>query len=123
MTDYRVHLTAKAAEHRIVEPRLLNELELPLNVAVEADEKQTTLDVIVNARVGGSFPVGASAPQNAVTICRGQGRFRVGAQRVARVGAANVRADWTGEAVYVLLVIAEVIFLLERGIICIRRQD
>src|SRR3954467_3847533 len=99
MAGDRVRTLLEAGEGRIVQPRVLNELELAADVRVQADEVQPAL-------VGGMFRVpgrGAVLPPAAdepVPVIHVDSRVRAGTgvERVTRIGATDVRGDGAPEA-------------------------
>ena len=51
VADEGVGFTLKTSERGVVDPRLLDELELAFNVAVEADEVQAALSFVFDERI------------------------------------------------------------------------
>jgi hypothetical protein len=47
----RVHFVIEPAKHWIIHPRLLDKLELPLNIAVETDKMKTALLSVVDEQI------------------------------------------------------------------------
>src|SRR5262245_1923085 len=93
IADERVALVAQSQKSRVVDPILLNELELLLDVGVQADEIEPTLSRF--RRLFETRPIGPAPAQDPVAI----GRHWIGAhlvrvdERVAWVGAADVRSE------------------------------
>jgi hypothetical protein len=101
--DESVLLAADPAEHGVVDPVLLNELELPFDVAIQADEEHSPFVAVCRRRAWRKrLAVGAASPQHPVPIGRVQRRRGIGCQRVTRVGPPDVRADWAGEAMRIV---------------------
>lgn len=100
----RVVFFAEAAELGVIQPRLLNEFELPAQVRVEHDEEHAAIDVGGRVGAGGrqGRPVGAATSDEAV-FARRLGRCGgVVAEAVARVAAAHVRAERAAQAAAVV---------------------
>ena len=101
--DEPVLFAAEPAEDAVVDPVLLNEFELPLDVAIQADEEHSPFVAV--CRRGSwrkQLAVGAASPQQPVPIGQVQRRRGIGCQRVTRVGPPDVRADRAGEAVRIV---------------------
>src|SRR5262249_9876432 len=89
--DDRIALPHHAAERRRLQPRLLDELELPLDVRVQTHEEQT----LIAARLR---LVAAADAQDAMAIGDRQLILRPRIEALARVGAPDVRAERTADA-------------------------
>ena len=68
MAHQRINFTAEPTEHRAINPCLLHELELALDVCVQADEVQPAALAVVDARVLRAVTVRAATPNQAVAI-------------------------------------------------------
>src|SRR5207247_1196813 len=123
--DQRIRITVQARKVRTVRPSVLDELELPADVLVEAKEQDATVagrpvarqDLIGIERLGERFSVGAAAANDAVPLVDGEGILGagIGRERVPRVGAADVRADRAFQPSAVRGLIAERVCLRELG--------
>src|SRR5258708_1290543 len=110
-----IDLAVQAGEHRVVDPGLLHKFELTLNIAIEADEVQATLRAVVDHDIFQAMAIRTATSQDAVTVRRVQSGGRIRAERITRIGAADVGSDWTGNAVRIFGVVGEVVFVLKRG--------
>src|SRR5258708_20607038 len=112
VAEDRIGLTREAAELRVHQPGRLHELELPLDVGVEADEDQAL-------RAGRGVAVHAAAPHDAMLVheplrlCRGEAHAL--RQSIARVRAPDVRAERATETMAVLPGVAAGVAVLEAG--------
>ena len=70
IADQWIDLLIQASEYGIVDPGLLNKLELTLDITIEADEMKTAFFPIIHQRIGQAGPVGASSTQYTVTVRR-----------------------------------------------------
>src|SRR5262249_17327201 len=103
----RIRVVVEAVERGAVEPGVLDEFELPGRVA-----RGETYD-----RPGPpGRPVAGGPPQQPVPVGGVEGGGRLGAQRVAGVGPADVGADGAGEAARVVAVGEVVVVGQRRGI-------
>ena len=67
--------------------------------------------------------VGTSPAHDAVAIRRLQSGCRIGPERVAGIGAANVGPNRTGKTLGILFAITEIVFAAEFGTIFFGRQN
>src|SRR5215471_19461205 len=90
----RVHVIIKSVERGTVQPRVLDEFELPGQVGRQADEVQSGT-AVVSGRIRA---VAAPAAQQAVQVTGVEGSGGPGRQRIPRVGPADVSADGACQA-------------------------
>src|SRR5437763_3835100 len=112
-----IDLAIQSGEHRVVDPGLLHKFELTLNIAIEANEVQTTVCAVIDHDIFQAMAIRTATSQDAVTVRRVQSGRRIRAERITRIGAADVGSDWASDAVRIFAVVAEVVFVLQRGII------
>src|SRR5262245_40644325 len=95
-SDQRVAFVAKTEESGVVHPVLQHEFELTFDVRVQTHEKQSArLAVVFRDAVAEPLAVRTAAAKDAMPIPldRGVRNDVVVEERIARVGAADVRAD------------------------------
>jgi hypothetical protein len=110
----------EAGEGRIVQPRVLHELELAADVRVQAEEVQPAL-VVGMFRVpgrGAVLPPAADEPVPVVHPDSGVGAG-TGVQRVTRIGAADVRGDGAPEAEVVPVAVVPEVVVDRLGIVVV----
>ena len=81
--DDRIAFVHQAVKGWRLEPRLLDELELPLEIGVEAHEEQAGVASFLR-------PITAADAKDAVTIGNRQLLLRAGIEALARIRAADV---------------------------------
>src|SRR5215469_4649562 len=86
----RILVLVEAGELRAVDPRLLDELELPLQVDVDRDEDEAAAR---RAAVAGALLVRPTPANDAVAIHDAERPAGIVVERVARIRAAHVRPD------------------------------
>src|SRR3954447_14259040 len=91
----RIALAGETMERGAVDPGLLQEFELPLDIAVQADEEQAGL--LSRLRL-----IAPADADNAMPIADRDLLFRAGRETLARIGAADMRAERTAQALRVL---------------------
>src|SRR5690348_16074299 len=94
VSGYRVLVVIESVERGTVQPRVLDEFELPGQVGRQADEVQSG-PAVASARIRA---VAASTAQQAVQVTGVEGSGGPGRQRVTRVGPADVSADGARQA-------------------------
>ena len=101
--DQWIGVVVQAVEDRVVDPRVLDELVLPRQVADQAQEVQAALVPVVGRVAPGPAqqPVVVGQPQRPLAA-------RLRRQRVARVGPPDMRAERACQALRVFGVVAEV---------------
>ena len=115
-------LAVESAENGVVNPGLLHEFKLPLDIAVEAKKQQPAIDAVRNARIRRSMTVRSTTAQDAMAIGRLQSLDAVRADRVARIGTPHVGTYGTLETVRVAIAIAKLVRQAQVRIVCIGRQ-
>ena len=105
-----VDLAVESAEDWIVNPGLLHEFKLALDVAVQTKKMQTAIDTIFPVRVFRTMAVGSTSPQDAMAIRGCQGGSAIRAKRVARIGTPHVRTDRTLETERIAVAIAKIVY-------------
>src|SRR5262249_52702061 len=116
----------KSCKLGIVDPRSLDELELPRDVCIETEELQTAIEVVgPDARRIVRRTILAPASKNAVTLADGNRcigpRLRI--EGVSRIAPPHVGPDRTAEAVGIRSMIEKIIAFRPGRIVAIRRFD
>src|SRR5215471_3477619 len=114
----RVRVVIESVKSGTVQPRVLDEFELPGQVGRQADEVQPGTAVVS----GLIRAVAASTAQQTVQVTGVEGRGRPGSKRVTRIGPADVRADRACQAERVAAV-GEVVIVAQGRDVVLWRLD
>src|SRR5258708_8627496 len=95
MTEHRIRLIVQALKVASQQPRLLQKLELRLDVCVNAHKHESRIMGVPIC----AGRVGASDAPNSVSIGDADLNRRIGGEAVSRVGATNMRAQRAAQAV------------------------
>ena len=121
--DQRVGLVEEGREIAVQDPGLLNKLELPCDVGIEADEQKSSLPMIVLPRIFDRRPIFPAATQNAVVVGGVEKRLRgslVLRKAVARIASAHVRTQRAAAAARIVTEEPEVVL---RPLVLVCRQQ
>src|SRR5262249_35748108 len=113
-TDQRIAFVRETRKAWHVHPALLNELELPFWVAVQANEEQPAIDAVVFAWIRDPRAVGTSAAKDPVGVYMLK-RVRIAAQeRITRIRPSHMGTERTVFSVCIVSGVAELVGVGER---------
>src|SRR5579872_646868 len=111
--DERIAFRAEAGEAGIVDPVLLHELELTLDAADDRDEEEAGDDAVL--------PIRAAPADQPMAVDDAPAVVGVVVERVARIAAPDMRAEWTSLA-EAIAVEAELVVVALR-LLDVRRRE